>query len=45
MYVIGLPFLRRRKSALLDGAAADARDLSAHLAAYLDGRFAEAAAA
>jgi putative flavoprotein involved in K+ transport len=44
MYVLGLPFLRRRKSALLDGAAADARDLSEHLAAYLDGRVAEAAA-
>ena len=38
LYVIGLQFLRRRKSALIDGAGADARDLSAHLAAYLDGR-------
>ncbi len=38
MYVMGLVFLRRRKSSLIDGAAADARDLSAHLAAYLDGR-------
>ncbi len=38
MYVMGLPFLRRRKSSLIDGAADDARDLSAHLAAYLDGR-------
>jgi len=37
LYVIGLQFLRRRKSALIDGAGADARDLSAHLAAYLDG--------
>jgi putative flavoprotein involved in K+ transport len=38
LYVMGLQFLRRRKSALIDGAAADARDLSRHLAAYLDGR-------
>lgn len=36
MYLMGLPFLRRRKSTLIDGAAADARDLSAHLAGYLD---------
>jgi putative flavoprotein involved in K+ transport len=33
-----LQFLRRRKSALIDGAADDARDLSAHLASHLDGR-------
>ncbi len=38
MYVLGLPFLRRRKSSLIDGAGDDARELSAHLAAYLDGR-------
>ena len=31
MYLMGLPFLRRRKSSLIDGAAADARDLSDHL--------------
>jgi putative flavoprotein involved in K+ transport len=37
LYVMGLPFLRRRKSPLIDGAGDDARDLSAHLAAYLDG--------
>jgi putative flavoprotein involved in K+ transport len=30
-----MPFLRRRKSALIDGAAADARDLGDHLAAWL----------
>jgi putative flavoprotein involved in K+ transport len=36
LYVIGLPFLRRRKSSLIDGAAADATDLTDHLAAYLD---------
>jgi putative flavoprotein involved in K+ transport len=38
MYLIGQQFLRRRKSALIDGAGDDARDLSAHLAFYLDGR-------
>jgi putative flavoprotein involved in K+ transport len=37
MYLMGMPFLRRRKSALIDGAAADARDLSDHLASYLAG--------
>jgi len=36
MYLIGSQFLRRRKSALIDGAGDDARDLSAHLASYLD---------
>ena len=36
VYLMGMQFLRRRKSALIDGAADDARDLSAHLAAYLD---------
>jgi putative flavoprotein involved in K+ transport len=38
MYVMGMPFLRRRKSTLIDGAADDANDLSDHLATYLDGR-------
>ena len=38
VYLLGAPFLRRRKSTLIDGAADDARDLSTHLAAYLDGR-------
>ena len=37
MYLMGMPFLRRRKSALIDGAGDDARDLSAHLDAYLAG--------
>jgi putative flavoprotein involved in K+ transport len=37
MYLMGMQFLRRRKSALIDGAADDARELSAHLASYLDG--------
>jgi putative flavoprotein involved in K+ transport len=36
MYLMGTQFLRRRKSALIDGAGDDARDLSAHLAAHLD---------
>jgi putative flavoprotein involved in K+ transport len=35
MYLLGLPFLRRRKSTLIDGAADDARDLTAHLTQYL----------
>ncbi|MBE0612013.1 MAG: NAD(P)-binding domain-containing protein [Dehalococcoidia bacterium] len=35
MYLMGAPFLRRRKSTLIDGAADDARDLSAILARYL----------
>jgi putative flavoprotein involved in K+ transport len=37
MYLMGMQFLRRRKSALIDGAGDDARELSAHLAAYLEG--------
>jgi putative flavoprotein involved in K+ transport len=35
LYVMGLPFLRRRKSTLMDGVGDDARDLSAHLATHL----------
>ena len=38
LYLLGAPFLRRRKSSLIDGVGDDARDLSAHLAAYLNGR-------
>ncbi len=37
VYLMGAPFLRRRKSTLIDGAGDDARDLSAHLKSYLDG--------
>ena len=37
LYVMGLHFMRRRKSTLIDGAGDDARELSEHLAAYLDG--------
>jgi putative flavoprotein involved in K+ transport len=36
LYAMGLPFLRRRKSSLIDGAGDDARDLAEHLAGYLD---------
>jgi len=35
MYVIGLPFLRRRKSSFIDGANDDASDLAAHLSGCL----------
>jgi len=38
MYLMGTQFMRRRKSALIDGAGDDARDLSAHLISYLDSR-------
>ena len=31
LYVLGLPFLRRRKSSLIDGAGPDANDLADHL--------------
>ena len=37
LYLMGMPFLRRRKSSLIDGAADDARHLSEHLAAYMGG--------
>ncbi|HEY2812359.1 MAG TPA: NAD(P)-binding domain-containing protein [Acidimicrobiales bacterium] len=36
MYVIGAPFLRRRKSSFIDGANADAQELIVELAAFLD---------
>jgi putative flavoprotein involved in K+ transport len=36
LYLMGLPFLRRRKSTLIDGAAADAHELAAHLVEHLD---------
>ena len=38
MYTLGLPFMRRRKSSFMHGAEDDARDLSQHLAGYLDSR-------
>jgi putative flavoprotein involved in K+ transport len=40
MYLMGTQFMRRRKSALIDGAGDDALDLSAHLRSYLDSRVA-----
>jgi len=36
MYVMGLPFMRRRKSSFIHGAEDDARDLTAHLSGFLD---------
>jgi putative flavoprotein involved in K+ transport len=36
MYLIGMPFLRRRKSSFIDGARDDAYDLAAELGAFLD---------
>jgi putative flavoprotein involved in K+ transport len=36
LYLIGWPFLRRRKSSLIDGAAGDAAALAGHLAGHLD---------
>jgi putative flavoprotein involved in K+ transport len=38
MYLMGTPFLRRRKSTFIDGARVDAEDLVAELASYLDHR-------
>ena len=35
---MGMPFLRRRKSTLIDGARADAADVTAMVAAHLDAR-------
>lgn len=36
MYVMGLPYLRRRKSTLIDGAGNDARDLAQHMHLHLE---------
>jgi putative flavoprotein involved in K+ transport len=38
MYVIGTPFLRRRKSSFMDGGRVDAEELTGELRRYLDGR-------
>ncbi|MGE0766467.1 MAG: NAD(P)-binding domain-containing protein [Hyphomicrobiaceae bacterium] len=40
LYVLGLPFMRRRKSSFIDGAGDDAQELAAHMATF----FARAAA-
>jgi putative flavoprotein involved in K+ transport len=37
LYLMGMPFLRRRKSTLIDGAAADAYELAGHLVDHLGG--------
>ena len=37
LYVMGLTFMRRRKSSFIHGAEDDARELSAHIANYLRG--------
>jgi putative flavoprotein involved in K+ transport len=36
VYLMGMPFLRRRRSGLIDGAGDDARELSAHLKSHLN---------
>ncbi|HXW34527.1 MAG TPA: NAD(P)-binding domain-containing protein [Acidimicrobiales bacterium] len=36
MYLLGTPFLRRRKSSFIDGARVDAEDLIGQLSGYLD---------
>ena len=36
LYVLGLPYLRRRKSSFMHGAEDDVRELGVHLANYLD---------
>jgi putative flavoprotein involved in K+ transport len=36
LYVLGLPFLRRRKSSFLDGVGPDAAEIAAHLRCSLD---------
>ncbi|HVQ05181.1 MAG TPA: FAD-dependent oxidoreductase, partial [Burkholderiaceae bacterium] len=37
LYLLGLPFLRRRKSSFMHGAEDDVREIGAHLAAHLAG--------
>jgi len=44
MYLMGMTFLRRRKSSFIHGAADDAQDLCDHLAAFLDNRVSAASA-
>ena len=38
MFLMGSPFLRRRKSSFIDGARADAQELIGELTNYLDAR-------
>ena len=35
MYVVGMPFLRRRRSTFISGAAGDTAELAQHLHAHL----------
>lgn len=35
LYTLGLPFMRRRNSAFIDGVGQDARDITNHLAAFI----------
>jgi putative flavoprotein involved in K+ transport len=42
MFLVGSPFLRRRKSSFMDGARADAQELIVELSAYLDATAASA---
>jgi hypothetical protein len=37
MYLLGSPFLRRRKSSFMDGGGVDAEELVVELRTYLDG--------
>ncbi len=43
MYVLGMPFTRRRKSSFLDGVGPDAEELTQHLAGFLRGKSASTA--
>ncbi len=38
LYILGLPFLRRRNSSFIDGVGTDAAELASHLHAHLDRR-------
>jgi putative flavoprotein involved in K+ transport len=38
MYLLGTPFLRRRKSSFIDGGRVDAEELVGELRSYLDAR-------
>jgi putative flavoprotein involved in K+ transport len=38
VYLVGMPFLRRRRSTYIHGAIADSRELSEHIHSYLDRR-------
>lgn len=38
LYLLGLPFMRRRKSSFIDGVGPDASELVSHLHSYLDRR-------